>query len=285
MGGQEASLAELLVNLEARLLPHSESARLDAQVLLGHITGKPRAWILAHPEEKLSPIQFETYQQAAERVERGEPLPYVIGHWEFYGMEFLVTPEVLIPRPETEVLVQLAIEWLQAHPERRWTVDVGTGSGCIAIALAVKLPDLRLAATDISPGALEVARMNAERHGVAKRIDFYEADMLELQATGAFDLLCANLPYIPQHQLKDLQVSRWEPVTALNGGKEGLDLILRLLEQSANRMAAGGLMLLEIEASQGDKARSLARSAFPDAYVRLHQDLAGLDRVLEIKLP
>jgi release factor glutamine methyltransferase len=109
--------------------------------------------------------------------------------------------------------------------------------------------------------------------------------MLELPATAAFDLLCANLPYIPQHKLKDLQVSRWEPVRALNGGVEGLDLILRLLEQSASRMAAGGLMLLEIEASQGDRASALARKAFPDADVRLHQDLAGLDRVLEIKLP
>ncbi|RME87431.1 MAG: peptide chain release factor N(5)-glutamine methyltransferase, partial [Anaerolineae bacterium] len=250
-----------LAALTARLNPHSETPALDAQVLLAHVTGKPRAWVLAHPDVPLTPEQERALKAALSRIERGEPLPYVLGHWEFYGLDFLVTPDVLIPRPETELLVEHAIEWLTAHPERRLAADVGTGSGCIAIALAVHVPDLSVIATDISAAALEVARRNARRLDVGERIRFICCDLLP-EPSEPLDLLCANLPYIPSATLRDLDVYRREPTLALDGGPDGLDLIRRLLTIAPRYLSPGGLILLEIEASQGVQALALAYDAF-----------------------
>ena len=139
-------IAEILIDLQPRLASISDTPVLDSQVLLAHTLGKPRSWVMAHPEARLLPAQSQTLHEMANRLVGGEPLPYVIGHWEFYGLDFKVTPAVLIPRPETELLVEQAIKWLRAHPHRRWAADVGTGSGCLAISLAVNVADLNVVA-------------------------------------------------------------------------------------------------------------------------------------------
>jgi release factor glutamine methyltransferase len=307
----------------------TDTPALDAQVLLAHVLEKPRAWVLAHPEAELGPEQARALEQAVQRLESGAPLPYVLGKWEFFGLEFEVTPEVLIPRPETELLVERALAWGEGRgawgvgrgtwgeeanrlaspwPQHRPTVnrraihaksakadwgglralDVGTGSGCIAIALAVNAPGLQVVATDISPAALTVARRNAEKHAVADRVTFLEADLFPpalsptLPPPNSLSLILANLPYIPTETLHGLKVYGREPTAALDGGADGLDLIRRLLAGAPRHLAPGGAVLLEIEASQGAKVMSLARNAFPEAKVILHKDLSSHDRLVEI---
>lgn len=287
------TVGELLEAVAAHLRKRSDTAELDAQVLLAKIMERPRSWVLAHPEAVLAAEQEAALRSAVRRLERGEPLPYVLGEWEFFGLSFLVTPDVLIPRPETELLVEHTLTWLRAHPSRRRLLDVGTGSGCIAIALAVNVPDLRVLATDISSAALEVARRNAARLGVADRIEFAECDLLPgceggpLSSVGGsepFDLLAANLPYIPTRLLRKLPIYRREPTVALDGGRDGLDLVRRLLAAAPAWLAPGGLILLEIEASQGPAAMALAFDLFADAVIHLHRDLSGHDRLLEIRI-
>jgi release factor glutamine methyltransferase len=205
-------------------------------------------------------------------------LPYVLGSWEFYGLDFKITPDVLIPRPETELLVGKAIDWLRAHPGQRWGADVGTGSGCIAVTLAQQVEDLRLTASDISYAALRVAKFNAWRYELMDRIHFLQVDLLP-PVSKAFDLICANLPYIPTATLRTLSVSKREPSIALDGGEDGLDLIKRLLEESRHKIAPGGSMLLEIEASQGSRGKELAEKLFPEGRAQVWADLAGHERL------
>lgn len=277
------TIATSLQHIRQRLQPVSDTPALDAQVLLAHVLEVPRAWVLAHPEVQLLAEAEDRLQAALERLESGEPLPYLLGHWEFYGLDFSLSPDVLIPRPETELLVEQAVNWLRAHPWRRRAADVGSGSGCIAVAAAVHVPDLRLVATDISLAALKIAQHNAVHHHVAEQIDFLASDLLPPVAV-RFDLICANLPYIPNEVLKSLKVYRSEPGLALDGGPDGLDLIRRLLSSAPAMLAPGGLILLEIEASQGEAACRLARQALPQAEVRLLQDLAGKDRLVWVEL-
>jgi release factor glutamine methyltransferase len=288
-------ISQALRELSKRLAGASETPSLDAQILLAHVLGASRAWVLAHPEASLSAPQEQALHAAGERLEAGEPLPYVLGHWEFYGLDFIVSPDVLIPRPETELLVERALEWLRLHPGRRAAVDIGTGSGCIAVALAVNIPDLHVLATDISLPALEIAKTNAEKHAVADRIRFIQADLSDLPGREVpgegsithhasritqFDLILANLPYIPTSRLESLAVARREPKLALDGGPDGLDLIRRLMPAAMQWLAPGGCCLMEIDASQGETALDLAQSAFPQADVAVIPDLAGLDRLL-----
>jgi release factor glutamine methyltransferase len=253
--------------------------------LLAHLLDKPRAWLLAHLEETLTNFQAEALESALQRLESGEPLPYLLGHWEFYALDFTVTPAVLIPRPETELLVDTALAWLKAHPGPRRAIDVGTGSGCIAVSLAYHALELAVIAADISGQALQVARRNALRHALLDRLRLVQMDLLSaLPAQEApLDLLCANLPYIPRITLAALPVSRWEPRIALDGGEDGLDFIRRLLAQAPARLKSGGLALLEIEAGQGEPAQALARGAFPQARIQVLSDLAGLPRLLVIE--
>ena len=191
---------------------------------------------------------------------------------------------MLIPRPETELLVERALGWLREHPDRRAAADVGAGSGCIAVTLARHTPDLHVAAVDRSPAALDVTRQNARAHGVDARIDFFQADLLG-SVPGSFDLICANLPYIPSADVNGLAVARHEPRLALDGGPDGLDLIRRLLAQLPTRLSPGGLALFEIEYRQGQSATALAQAAIPAARVQILPDLSGLDRILEVALP
>jgi release factor glutamine methyltransferase len=266
---------------------------MEAEVLLAYILGTSRAVLIAHPERPLAPAQLDRYQALVRRRAVDYPLPYLTGRLEFYGLEFEVTPEVLIPRPETEMLVELA---LARRP--RSAVDVGTGSGCIAVSLAVHLPEATIYATEISPAALAVARRNAERHGVAERVWLLAGDLLS-PCPGPVDLIVSNPPYVSTGEWASLPASvrDYEPSLALDGGPDGLDVVRRLLAQAAATWVSGhrpptgvgglaspgGALLIEIGAGQGEAAANLARTFFPQATVRVLPDLAGRDRVLEIQ--
>jgi release factor glutamine methyltransferase len=279
----------LLSDITTRLSLISASAALDSSVLIAHILDKPRTWVMAHTELTLTSDQQKKLDDSLSRLELGEPLPYVLGHWEFFGLDFKVTPDVLIPRPETELLVERAIAWLKQNPGQRSVADVGTGSGAIAVSIAVNVPDAKTLATDISPDALNVAKQNAEKHGVSDRVDFIECDLLPMQSPienrkPEIDLLCANLPYIPAKILQGLSVLKREPALALDGGDDGFELIQRLMKTAPDNLAPNSLMLFEIEATLGEPAVRLARDILPNANVQLHQDLSGRDRLLEIEL-
>ena len=275
------------------------------QVLLAHVTGRNRAWLFAHPEANLTPEQEQAFWQARQRFEQGEPLPYILGHWEFYGLDFHVTPEVLIPRPETELLIESALAWvrMRSQPEAGLRIlDLCTGSGCIPVTLATLLPHAGIVATDISPAALAVARLNAEKHGLGGRIHFYEADLFEVRNSITdnrysgldiritnneyripnFDLILSNPPYIPTETLHGLDVYGREPTLALDGGPDGMVVTRRLLAESKRYLAEGGAIRVEIEAGQGKIALETAKSHFPGAKVQIYKDLAGLDRLLAI---
>lgn len=266
----------------------SEWPKLEAQLIIAHVLNKPRTWILAHPETPLTAPQLDSVEQAISRLKAGEPLPYILGHWEFFGLDFDLTPDVLIPRPETELLVERAVAWLQSAPKPQSVADIGTGSGAIAVSLAVHVPELQVMATDISPKALEVAHRNARKFHVEHHIEFVECDLLPSSSinlrSSSFDLICANLPYIPTKTLHSLTIYGHEPTIALDGGADGLDLIRRLLALAPKWLAPSGHILLEIEATIGTSALSLAYDSFSETEIHLHQDLAGRGRLLEIQL-
>ncbi len=263
-----------------------QEAALESQVLLSHSTGKPRTWLLSHPEAELTDEQVQELNKGLAQLMEGLPLPYLTGQQAFYGLDFQVSPAVLIPRPETELLVEQALDWLRQHPARRSAVDVGTGSGCIAISLADQIANLQVVAVDPSWEALQVARQNVQNLKVAGRVNLVQADLLSALA-GPFDLFCANLPYIPAETLSALAVTKHEPRLALDGGPEGLQAITQLLEDLARRqsaiMAAGSLLLLEIEAGQSKAAVQLGVQHFPNAHIEVLPDLAGLPRLLRIE--
>ena len=271
-----------LAKAKQRLVGVSDSSGLDVQVLLAHILCQKRAWLLAHPEEPLNQKQHKEFKDGLTCLEKGEPLPYLLGEWEFYGLSFSVTPDVLIPRPETEILVETAINWLKTEDKKLAIVDVGTGSGIIPICIASHHSDVFISAIDISGGALKIAKKNASRHGVSDRIDFLQNNLLSDMET-KFDLITANLPYIPTETLKDLAVHKFEPRLALDGGDDGLVLIQRLLEHAPQRLNPGGLILLEIEYRQGEVVKEMAFVAFPNAQITVQPDLAGHDRFVLIQ--
>lgn len=282
-------IPSLLSDITSRLASTSDTPALDASVLLAQVIDKPRTWVLAHPEFAPTAEQQNALDNLIARLENGEPFPYVLGHWEFFGLDLEVTPDVLIPRPETELLVEKAIAWLQESPVRRTVADIGTGSGAIAIAIATNVPDARILATDISAQALHVAERNATKLHVHSRIQFVECDLLPLKpemfsTEQHLDLVCANLPYIPSETLYTLPVYGREPTMALDGGNDGLAVIRKLLNIAPEWLAPNSMILLEIEATTGIQALNLAYDLFSEAEIHLHQDLTGNDRLLEIML-
>jgi release factor glutamine methyltransferase len=298
-----ATVAELLVAGTRRLAASgSETPRLDAELLLGYVLGIDRTGVLAHPEAVVGDGQQATWQVLLERRAMGEPVAYLREFKEFRGLAFRVDPRVLIPRPETERLVDLAEDRVRtvltgapravdASPLRIW--DVGTGSGAIAVALAVALrkgrflDEVRLTASDVSPDALNVAVENAVAHGVADRIDFLTGDLLDVDPPAApTDLLLANLPYIPSAIVPTLPVAAsFEPPNALDGGTDGLDLIRRLLTGAPGVLDPGGLVLLEIGSDQVEAATSAVEDALPGWSSVVHADLGGQPRVLAVTPP
>lgn len=263
------------------LKPHSDTPDLDAQVLLSEILDQTRTWVLTHPEVELESTQSQTFLRDLARCEAGEALPYVLGWWEFYSRRFQLSPEVLIPRPETELLIEEALAFLKTHPSCRMAADIGTGCGCIGVTLAAEITDLNVVATDIEGGALRIARNNADDHHVLQRVLFIQADLLS-PLKGSFDLICANLPYIPSEELADLRVAMREPRSALDGGEDGLQVIDRLVAQIPDLLALSGRALLEIGTDQVKAAQAIVRKAIPSSAIEVLQDLAGRDRLLVI---
>jgi release factor glutamine methyltransferase len=260
----------------------SSSPNLEAQILLAESIHHPREWLLTHSDFLLSESQVQHADGLLNRLQTGEPLPYILQRQEFYGLSFKVTPAVLIPRPETELLVDTALTWLKSFPAGTQVADVGTGSGCIAISLAKNSPGIQVLAIDRSAEALELAEYNAINNGVQEQIDFLQSDLLSF-STGKFDLICANLPYIPTSTLDHLQVTKYEPLMALDGGPDGLRLIQSLLLQSQLHVNPGALLLLEIESSQEVSATSLARGIYSEAEIHVSYDLSGHPRLLSIQ--
>ena len=274
-----SSIKQVLREAATRLRPVTDVPRLEAEILLAHVLGTSRTAVLAHPERALTTSQRAHYQDLIRRRAFGYPLPYLTGHTEFYGLAFEVTPEVLIPRPDTETLVDLALA-----REPATVVDVGTGSGCIAVSLAVHLPEALVYAVEISSAALAVAQRNVERHGVAERIRLMIGNVLSPRP-GPVDLIVSNPPYVPTGKCASLPASvrDHEPRLALDGGLDGLEIIQRLMAQAPAVLRPGGGLLVEIGADQGKAAVYLARTYFPDATIRVRPDLAGRDRVLEVQ--
>jgi len=278
---QTNNIKTCLKALGKRLANSSETASLDAQVLIAHMTGHSRSWVLAHTDEILDATTLADLERAVTCLVNGEPLPYLLGHWEFYRLDFIVTPDVLIPRPETELLVEKALQYLRGDSRPKRVLDVGTGSGCIAISLAANMPGPVIYASDLSQSALLAARQNAYRIGVGESIHFFQGDVLS-SIVGSFDLICANLPYIPTAKLAALPVALHEPNLALDGGANGLTVIQRLITDAPRLLAPKGLLLLEIESNQGSEVLELAKESFPRALLKLERDLIGLDRLVSI---
>jgi len=270
----------------------SETPRLDAELLLAYVLGWARARLLAEGRLALTEAQATAFYELVTRRTALEPVAYLIGHKEFYGIDFLIDRRALMPRPETELLVELALGFARRRTkdERRnpssaqlrpsSIVDVGTGSGAIAIALALHLPEARIAAIDISPDALALARQNVERHGLTERVRLLQGDLFG-PLTEPVDMIVSNPPYTILADI-DEGVRRYEPHLALDGGADGIDLYRRLLGQAPDYLRPGGVILLEIGATQAAVVMELARRAFPAAIISAHQDLAGRDRVVVI---
>jgi len=268
--------------LGEEISPFSESPYLDSLVLLSHITGFTKSQLLAGREPVLTEEQRNQLSRALTQLKEGVPLPYVLGEWEFYQRSFKVTKDVLIPRPETEGLVDITLAWLKDHPHQRDLLEIGTGCGCIAITLAKMIPDLMITATDISPRALVVARENSLQHQTEGQIHFKERDLLtglDIQV----DLIVANLPYIPTGKLRTLPVYTREPILALDGGADGLFYIKKVLKSARNHIRPGGAIFLELDEDSGAAALTLAREVWPGMTLKLRRDLAGQDRYLSIQ--
>ena len=281
------TVGETLDRLIFRLEKKSDLPGLDSQVLIACVMGRSRSWVMAHPEATLTENRQAKLEAMVVRFEEGEPLPYILGIQEFFNLEFVVTPDVLIPRPETELLMERAIDWLRKRKpvgEKLSVLDVGTGSGCIATSLAVSITGLSITAIDVSKAALEVALGNAKKKKVSGSITFLESDLFSNSLIpNAFSLVVANPPYIPTRTLYQTTVFGREPTLALDGGTDGLALIRRILKDVPNRLLPGGMLLMEIEATEGPAVLSLASAAFPNARIKLHKDLSGHDRLLEVQ--
>lgn len=273
------TIAQALAWSSNQLRATSETPRLDAELLLAHVFGWPRARILAEGRHPLDARQRAALYDLVARRGALAPIAYLIGHKEFYGLDFVVDRQVLIPRPETELLVDLALRQARAMDARR-IVDVGTGSGCIAVALATHAPKTRITAIDASTEALAVARLNVARHNVEERVLLLAGDLLA-PLDEPTDMIVSNPPYTVLAEVTE-GVRRYEPQLALDGGAEGLAIYRLLLAQAPAKLRAGGAILLEIGASQAAAVCDIARTHLPAARIDVHQDLAGRDRVVTI---
>lgn len=288
-----STLHRLIKEAQARLLSagvDAAEAALDAELLARHVLGCDRARLLASWQEP-PPASFGApYERAIGRRAQREPVAYIVGVREFWNLELDVTPDVLVPRPETELIVEEALEYVRARARSRQgpdpirIADVGTGSGCLAIALAVEVPGAHVTAIDTSVAALEITRRNARRHGVERRVATVACDLLRGVSPG-FDLIVSNPPYIRRADLQTLppEVSRYEPVAALDGGVDGLETIRRLLDQATTHLAPEGRLIFELGADQAvDVSRAIA--SHPELTIeRIRQDLQGIPRTAVVR--
>jgi len=276
------SLCDALTTAIDRLTAaHVPSPRMNAELLLRFTLDCDRAYLYAHPERELTTEEQTRYEEALAQRARGIPAQYITGHQEFWGMDFIVNPAVLIPRPETEHVIETVLQLVNggraSSPGMR-IVDVGTGSGCIALALAKELPDAEVHATDISPAALEVARANAARHQLEGRIEFRETDLLEGLEPASFDFVVSNPPYVGESEEDQVQleVRKCEPRDAVFAGPTGLEVIERLIPQAQAALKPGGWLVMESSGTIAQGTRRLLRRW--DA-VQVTNDLQGIPRV------
>ena len=272
----------------ARTLDESgvPEARREASSLLEHIIDRDRTFILGHPEELLTPQHFERFRELILRRSAGEPLQYITCHQSFFGLDFEVEKGVLIPRPETELLVETALELLKTSPVQTTICDVGTGSGCIAVTILHEQPDAHGVAIDISAAALEVAQRNAQYHGVSQRLAFVRSDCFSdlPPSSSPFDLIASNPPYVAEGEISGLQreVRNHEPVEALAGGPDGLAVVRRLLVESRTFLRVGGHLLIEIGFNQAENVEKMIdRRAWK--LIGIQPDLQGIPRVVVLQ--
>lgn len=288
-----------LVAATQRLVSNGvDSPKLDSEVLLSHVLACTRAQLYAHPERLLTEEERSRFEQLVVRRCQQEPVAYLVGEKAFYGLDLLVDPRVLIPRPETELLVDMVLDVAVQYDATRargrngstpsggrlLVADVGTGSGAVSLAVAANTEATFIYAVDISQGALEVARFNASRHGLEHRIQFLHGDLLA-PLPEAVDVIAGNLPYVAQHEWPKLApgIVNYEPSLALLGGADGLDYIRRLLEQAPHYLKPSGVVLLEVGASQGSAAAEIARRCFPDALIEVLTDYSFRERIVRIQ--
>jgi release factor glutamine methyltransferase len=287
-----AALREGMAQLRAANVP---SHTLEAELLLMHAMGRDRTWLYTHPEAALEEAAAQEYFALIIRRAAGEPAQYLTGKQEFWGLEFEVTPAVLIPRPETEHVIEVALERLgprgikinmrtgETSPPLR-IADVGTGSGCLAVALAHELPHAEVFATDVSSAALDVARRNAARHGVSNRIHFLEGDLLgpTTISPGSFDLIVSNPPYVARAEAGTLarEVREHEPHAALFGGPSGVEMYDQLIQQAGELLRPGGVLVLELGYNSAQHVRAILVAQRNWVNVSVTNDLAGIPRVL-----
>ena len=276
--------------LRAKQVP---SPRMNAELLLMFVLGCDRAYLFAHPERELTNDELSRYEAALAERARGVPAQYITGHQEFWGMDLIVSPAVLIPRPETEHVIETVLELIRAAAEIGksakkvkpvWRiVDVGTGSGCIALALAKELPEAEIHATDISPAALEIARANAARHQLDSRIQFHQTDLLG-NLNAPFDIVVSNPPYVGESEEDQVQleVRKFEPRTAVFAGAQGTEVITRLIPQAWNLLRPGGWLVIEISGTIVSAVRELLRDWHD---VEVVNDLQSIPRVVRARKP
>jgi len=255
-----------------------EDAALEGEILLRHILGIDRTKLFSNPDIVLTQEQVRKLETLVQRRISGEPTAYITGHREFYGLDFHVNESVLIPRPETELLVEKALEIARKRDITR-IADAGTGCGAIAVTLAVSLPDVKIYATDISEAALEVAALNCKRHGVDDRVTLFQGDMLG-PVPERVDMITANLPYV---RVGDIPVSgsiSYEPVTALNGGPDGLDKLKEIFRQAGDKLNPGGYVLAETGHGQARIITHFIRVTLEKAEIQVFKDLAGIERLV-----
>jgi release factor glutamine methyltransferase len=263
-------------------------APVEAELLLGHILGMSKTQLHTGPERVLTSAETEHLWNLVRRRLAHEPAAYILGHCEFYGIDFYIDYHTFIPRPETELLVEKAVELAHriSHRGKQITVaDIGTGCGAIAVSLALALPQAKIYATDISGSALRVARMNCQRNAVSGQVELLQGNLLEPLAQPV-DMMVANLPYIKSCEFRDLspEIRDYEPTIALAGGEDGLDIIQQMLEQMPGKLSHGAYFLLEIGQGQSGMITSLIKSYFPQANIELISDLGGIERVVRVGL-
>ena len=260
-----------------------EDASLEAEVLLRHAFGLHRVQLYLQFDRELSAEENESFRQLIQRRLNNEPTAYIIGHREFYGLDFYIDGNVLIPRPESELLVETALGLTPEHPTHT-IADVGTGSGAVAISLALNWPRAKIYAIDISSSALRVAQTNCQKHGVSGRICLLQGDLLE-PLPEPVNLIVANLPYVRKEALSQVNTRHFEPPLALDGGPDGLETIRRLGAQLEGNLRSGGSLLLEIGLDQGEAVTAFFHRLFPSAEIKLIPDGNGIDRVVRLLLP
>jgi len=282
-------LSEALQSATQTLLrTRIDDASVEAELLLGYVLSMSKTLLYTEPERALTSAETKRLWRLVRRRLDYEPTAYILGHCEFYGIDFCIDPHTFIPRPETELLLEKAVELAQriSHPGKQIIIaDIGTGCGAIAISLALALPKAKIYATDISASTLRVAGMNCRRHAVNSQVELLQGNLLE-PLPQPVDMIVANLPYIKDREFKDLspEIKKFEPMMALAGGEDGLDKIQQMLDQMPEKLNYEACFLLEIGQGQGEMVTSLTTSYFPQADIELISDLGGIERVVKVVL-